>query len=478
MKKLIVCVWIFAGVLGYGIELQEMFELAVENDRQLAILETSLENTQLRIAKSRLEPPLQFSAGLGISGGRLTYSLDPGAGEPTALLSASPSVSLGLGDPWETSMGLAVPFSVSFGEDVSSSFSPAFTLTQPLDPLFGAEDSSAAQELEDFYALEQGRIDIFLRSSSVQSQVLQELRLFLQLEKDREELQWQIETARAALDEAAALGTYSTGSSAYQQLELNLAALNREKEANDSKHRRAWDRLEAMVGVELETLSQLPANVPLELPVLSDPDRSPAVYLALIDKRIEELKLREVELPDPGEFSVGGSYTMELTDFSQAADHELSATLTGEYENLSFSTTLGGALDSKDLFLTFGLSWSLPDGRAEQITRQEYQNNLFIADLRLEEAELAYWESLADLEERIEEIEDRGQGLLEQKYLAELTLAEVQARYDEGLVSDRELEEARWNSDRLIFDEQMLSIDRLLVQKTLDELLLPGEGGI
>ena len=69
-----------------------------------------------------------------------------------------------------------------------------------------------------------------------------------------------------------------------------------------------------------------------------------------------------------------------------------------------------------------------------------------------------------------EELSYRKINLEEEMALAELQLEEGMGRHRAGLITDQELEELRWEMDKLEYKARILQLDRLLVASRIDAL--------
>ena len=281
---------------------------------------------------------------------------------------------------------------------------------------------------------------------------------------------WSIENARDALVTANSLGSYNEDSSQYKKLEYNVKKYGRDKSIAEQKMEMKWKSFEKLIGTELDGLPEsLPENQPV-LPSSEEPEENHSLLLARLGEKKAKATLEKQKESTIPELTIAVSYQLDVNDFSSTDDHILLGTFSGSFENLSISGSIGGLLDEKTFTASFGFSWSLADRRAEQMNILEEENSYEISVLQLEDAEKSFQKSINGIRQSIIEIEDRKLCLEEDLIIASLELAEAKSRLEVGIISQAAMNLAKWNLDKLKYDEYILLLDLLLIQYEIDEL--------
>jgi hypothetical protein len=143
----------------------------------------------------------------------------------------------------------------------------------------------------------------------------------------------------------------------------------------------------------------------------------------------------------------------------------------GEFEDFTFTTGVGGILETRSLFVTVGFSWSFPDKKIEGMNVQEQENLLDISRLNLAGAREIFLRSGELLQLEAEELLYRGKYLDEQRVIAELEYEEGLQSSTLGLITEQELEALRWQLEKLDYTARILMLDQLLIASRLDALV-------
>ncbi len=470
-------VLIFLGVLFSlpAMDYERLLEAALQNDRQMVLLEKSLENQELRIQRENLEAPFSITLGTGNSDVSVTQTFPSAPSGSSTSLSLNPHVSMNLGDPNGTGIGLDMPVSLLFpydGSPAAYTLTPSVSVSQPLNPLIGLEESEELGKLVDFYTLEQKKINLLSRRLAVQKSLLNSITGLKALERNIIQADIDIESASKELEKAETLGTYSKKSAKFRQLEVGLLKLKRDREILVLKQANKWKDLEEMIGISLDKLPESLPEANLNIQRKIETSWSSYLYLAGLEERIAELRLEQETAAYVPRLSVGGSYGMKIVDFSTISNHNLSGSFEGIFEDFSVYGSFGGSIDGKSITTTFGFSWRLPDKRASELMIRELENSLNIARLNTETAEELYRNRLETLEMDVIEIENRVQDGVENREIAEIELKEAEARFELGIINKDALDASRWKMKKIAYDEYSLMADKLLLSCDLNELLL------
>jgi hypothetical protein len=448
---------------------QEMLAQATQHDARLQALSAVLANTLLAIERAGLAPGFQMKLSTGEM--QFGYSFYPEDDDPPWLLSVEPSGSLVLGRKTETEVGLQLPLALRFGDGTELAALPKFQIRQPLDRLKGGKKLTKAQERQNLYAAEKARLDVLNRVSEVARSLLVQLGELNELEQAGKELERKLAEARDALAQARELKSFVPGSVQQRQAEFAVSRLERELALHLKRRANAWSALERSVGQSVDSLPEaLPAAV-LELPGEELVARNPEVYLAELSVQVEDLRLEEVRQPAKPRFFLGGAVDSRYSEAKDQIYRTVGGTLEGEYDDFSFTTGVGGIVETGSLFVSAGFSWSFKDRKIEELNRKERENSLAASRWNLEAARAAYAAAREALALQIEQLELRASGLEEDRVLLDLRLAETSRWVEQGFSTSRELEALRWERDKLGYATKSLQLDRLQVRSRLEQLV-------
>ena len=463
----LVAVFLFLCSPFFAMDLEEMIDAALENDSRLKVLNTALDNTLLAIERARLAPGRNLELSTGDI--QAAYSFKPGDDDPNWLISFNPSAALLLGRKKETQISAELP--VGIGVDTGEfSVLPAVAIRQPLDKLFNGEKFTEAQELQNRYAAEKARIDILKRVKEVEQDLLEQLAELTALEQQSAELKRKLASATDSWQQAVTLQTYAAGSAQERQLEFTVNQAQRQAELQQKKIALAWKELERIVG---KPLKELPAGYPelnLQPPDSAAIARNPDVFLASLAVDVEKARLKEEKEPAKPKFFLGSALGTELDEDTEERTTRLVGTVDGEFEDFKFSAGVGGIWETRTVFVSVGFSWSFPDKEIEVLNVKELENLLDISRWNLAGARQIYLQSTELLALEVEELGYRKTNLDEELTLAALELEEGLESHRAGLITDRELEDLRWQVDELGYTVRILELDRLLVASRIDAL--------
>jgi len=101
---------------------------------------------------------------------------------------------------------------------------------------------------------------------------------------------------------------------------------------------------------------------------------------------------------------------------------------------------------------------------------EERENNADISRWNFVSVRQTFVQNRELLELEVADLEYRSMDLDQEKQLAELELDEGLKSRRAGLITEQELDELRWQIDKLNYKTRLLKIDRLLVASRLDAL--------
>ncbi len=479
LKKIIV-LFVYSVIIFsvYPEDLNWFFDTALNNDNQLKILKIGLENIRLSIKKNNLDSV--FSLTLSAQDTGISYSWEtPGSG---LLLSSAPSVVIRLASPWETQITASSGISVNTGgKDSASSvkFYPGLAVKQPLNKLIGLEDSTELKDLADRISVKQAEIKIAERKAELKQKILEKLKSIYSADKNLKDIDIQIMDAQKAFDDVVKLKSYDKNSSMYKQLKYDVMRLKRQKESAAETIVYEREGLKNLVGGSFNSLPGKIPEVILKLPSADNINLNPDVYLSGLRLLSDRAELKERITPDVPVLSAGASITRTSSrtgiSGTGAAETDISGTFEGIFNNFSVSAVLGSNLDSKALYLTAGITWSLPDDRAKGIDAAVIKNNIRSDRLGLDIVKENYSSSIEKLKAEIKDLKNRMISLKEDMEIAGLQLKEAETRYGNGMISSEDIKDAGWQAEKLAYDKKLILLDRLITSEEIKGLILEGE---
>ncbi len=469
MKNVLLMVsCLLLSTFSFALDLAEMLDAAVENDPKLKVLTTTLENTLLAIERARLAPGRNFEFSTGDI--QTAYSFKPRVDDPEWLVSFNPSAALFLGRKSETEISAELPVGIGFGRTREFTVLPKVAIRQPLDKLFGGEKFTDAQEAQNRYAAEKSRIDIVKRVKEIEQDLLRQLSKIAALEQQSSEFERELAMAGEARQEAFTLKTYAEGSAQERRLEFAVSQFERQVVLHRKKLDLAWKALEGIVGNPVGELPEELPEVTLELPASQSASKNPDVYLASLAVKVEEARLEEEQEPPKPKFFIGSALGTTLDEDTEETTTTLIGTVDGEFEDFTFTTGIGGILETRSLFVTVGFSWSFPDKKIEGMNLKEQENMVDIGRWNLSSAREFFFHTRELLAIEVAELGYRKQNLEQELSLAALVLDEGMQSRQLGLITEQELDDLRWELEKLSYTTHILQLDKLLVASRLDAL--------
>jgi len=451
-------------------DLAQMLDTAVENDKKVKVLTAVMENTLLGIERARLAPGTNLTLSTGDI--RTSYSAKPKAGDPEWIISFEPEAALLLGRKCETEISAELPVSIGLGpaQEFTVVPLPAVAIRQPLDKIFNGKKFTEAQDRQNRYAAEKSRIDILKRVKEIEQSLLTQLSEITALERKLADAERALEAARVAREEAVSLQTYAAGSAQERKLEFSVSRLERQVTLFQKRIGLSWRELERVVGSEVEQLPETLPEVQLKIPHQAASKSNPDVYLASLAVETEQAKLEEERKPAEPKFFIGSALGTSLDEDTKETTTQLAGTVEGEFEDLTFTAGVGGILETQSVFVTFGFNWSFPDKQIESMNLEERENDADISRWNFVSVQQIFVQNRELLELEVADLEYRSMDLDQEKQLAELELDEGLKSRRAGLITEQELDELRWQIDKLNYKTRLLKIDRLLVASRLDAL--------
>lgn len=452
-------------------DLTSLLQSAVDHDPQLRVLKLALEQQQLTNQKANLASPLKLQFGTGSNGVAVSQTFGSGAATTFAI---DPAVTLNLGESIQTNITASSTFQYSVGDSPSVAskflFFPSVSVSQPLNPLLGLMPSKELTLYGQYVSLQQLEAGIVSRELAIRKSVVAQLEVLIGLEESIEQQHQDLSAATLALDQAKSLGLYSEASSDYKTLEFNIQKGNRALQLLNRKKDTAWKDLENLVGMKV---AALPENISIKSPTVPDSinvEQNETVYLAELSLEQAKKSLNAYDVPFIPQYATDLSYSYDptTTDYSTQV---LTGTFKATYKNFTFWTTISGGLDKSVVTARFGVDWSLPDNRANDIGRQTAAMAVETASLQVEQAKDSANRQLESLKIQQIELENRAANLQANRTIAQLQVSEAKKKLEIGLVHPDAVTTAEWNLKKLDYDQELLELDNLNLSLDLTALV-------
>lgn len=425
-RCLLIAFWM-GGLLCGGVsavEFEDMLERAAEQDLRVRKALLSLERQKIVFDKQAAQ-----GLSLSLSSGGPRYTLDA-----SGLFDSPPSVthnadmavsmSLGIGDPLNSSLSLSVSTSTDF-QDIPS-LSASLSYTQPLNALLGWRPKTV-QELQEQVTLDRAVIGIYLQKVAVKKEVVAQLKNVASLQLRLLEIEETTQNINESVEQAKMLGTYKKGSYQATSWDHSLQNLKEEQEQYQTELDHAMTTL-SRTGSDPNALPPVP-EADLQVPTLGEQDKNTQVYLLKQDIAVAEAKRKEI-------------------DFSA-------------YPDLSVSASLN--VTSLSLTPSFSFSWKLFDNGVLRHTKAEQDKAVEILKLDLDQARASFGTSVSAMTFSIAGIERRRNSLAREQTLLELEIKQNSDQLAKGIVTSaqhtRQSRKLAYKQARLVLRQNTLKLD-------------------
>ncbi|GEM_PF-3334368 len=467
-------------VIAVGEDIRWFEEQSLSFDRELKVLRLQLKNTLISIEKKNLEKTLSVSAGVKDTG--LSYAFESGTTGLSSALTTTPTISVGLPSPYETSLQLSFPLSYSYGRTGGTGggenpldFSPSVNINQPLNKLLGLEENSSYDTLSDRYLVEQNRVKIAEREYDVRLNLYKNLKDIFQAEENVKDLEVQIGETRKTVEDTIKLGNYDKNSSSFMALENTVKRLERNREIALATLENEKRRLKRLIG---EDFDSLPWNIlsegenidKLDLETERNISWYPDYYLGKLALLRDQAKLKQdraAKIP-----TLSAQLNLNSGGAAGKNSIDVSGGFQGIFDNVSLSASLGGTLNPGSIYAYFGFSWQLPDRRLENLDTENDENITKIDAIQLGMVKEQYENGIESLKLTIDDLRSRKSQLEDDIRLARLKLKEAKLRFSNGLISQEELNKAQWDLNRLKYERVIFLLDVMSTKEELEKLNL------
>jgi hypothetical protein len=426
---------------------------AIENSSTIRTLNINRENSLLNRQISDVGP----STSVTLSTGAVTVSKSEFSGKPVFSMGPSVTVTIPEGDDATLSLALTNETSYDFeSADTSVRFTPDATYSRTIN-LNSYKDS------RDDLKKVSGELsqDVSYEKSLIQFEigVLQSIVTIMQSELGIKTSQ--ISYDRQVIDRQTALisGDITPDSLKDLQSQMNLETRRVALESSKARHEELLKTFRDNYGIDYQTPDSV-REAKLEVDVLEKGNST--VLLAEISLELARQTL-DAMVGTTTKLDLGANTNIPMTTTGRTqtvvVNGSVSGTITGA--NYSVGTRAGASYKSEELYpyITITGTWTnKKTANTDAMTIQTLQNNVILAQMDYDSAVASYRNDVESLRSSISDHQsDVAQFEVSASY-NRMILERTQEMYDKGLVTERDLEDARMNVEK---DEAQALIYRL-----------------
>ena len=306
-----------------------------------------------------------------------------------------------------------------------------------------------------------------------ENQVLSSIKAILQAEQSLDKARYELEKAQKDLDNALALGNMSQDSVSYLQTVNSINLQQRTIDATQKQIETASAQYTTFTGLVWDGVDSLP-QPDLTLSIL--PGGNTDVLVADIDVQLAQHAIdTKNHSVNPSSLTVTGAVNSALSDSSKSVSGNAGVTYTAG--NWSVSSVLGGSYSNeRNRFtpsLTVGGSWTnKTTRRSDDLELQRLNNSLISAQNDLTDARTTYVQDAQNLQIEILNYNYTLQTQAATRDYLEANLEYMQTLYDAGLCTEDQLNDARKELEWADVDDQVNTIDGLVLQNRISLLNL------
>ena len=418
----------------------------------------TLTSNQIAVQELLAEDNLSYS----ISTGDLTYGAygDDASSSTESDYSVSPSLTINFNDDNDTSLYTSSSLSSSEG---TTSGSISTSLESTFD--FNKEDTS--DELQAKLNLLEANYQYNKALLTVKGQVYSYISSILNYQYDLEEAQNTLDEYQETYDQEIAVGTYIAEDVAAKSQMAKITAQQNIVEIKAQAIDLLKEQFESYSGIEYEDLDEFDE---IELTMdMSELNSSIEIAKAQIDVYEEELRLLE---EDTNELYAAGGISSDIGDNISA-----STSATYSFDNYSFSSGLAGTYNYDDEAFYPYVSVSATYTSDSNTTSEKLE--ILAAENLVQQANLDLQDALSDhslevfsLQNDIQESNLELQQFEIEKTVNLESLENIQTLYDNGYATETELTEAKNLCSLDTIEEQIIKLDRLIIQNNIDKEFL------
>ncbi|WP_158304544.1 TolC family protein [Spirochaeta thermophila] len=264
---------------------------------------------------------------------------------------------------------------------------------------------------------------------------------------------------------------YPEDSLELERARVELRSTERALKLLEMKEEQYIEEYRTVTGVrELPDLPD-PADIMIAIPESYDGFSS--VVMAERERELEEVGYRDEVSPLP-ELKVGGFSTVPLSEFVEGTRFSFGGLFYFSWGDGTLSGRVGFTPEDGTFTLQTAISWSISPGDSSR-ERTSKELDLSLAHLRKERAVKDAVSQIEDWRLQLEEYRMNLEDIRDEKPLVEREYRLALTRYEEGIISQEELDEKKRAVDRLAIEEELLSVKLLLLDSSIHASLVSEE---
>ena len=451
---LLLFVGLWGGGLGAGeLSLDDLIAGAKERDGGYRALAGDLRSVELREALEDYERGPYLSVDSGDGG----VTVSRANAERT--VGAAPRLRINGPEALGTTVEVGVPTTIPSDGDVG--VSGTVRVEQDLNRLLGIEERKDVRAIERENGRWNLRLRMIEREEELTRTILTLLRTLAEIEKRLISTATELEQKRSDLDARLAGGLIQRGAGTYLSAILEIRELEQNLRLDEIEASSTRNRLATLTGF---TISELPAIPPVALPEDIPDDGLRSVAASRREGALLAAQLTELRAPAIPQWTLSTGLAQGVSSPDQ---RRLSVGLETEIADSSFSLQATYGNDG-DFLASLGVRYSPTDRRRRSLREAILEEALRTDEERRSALRAEGLRTIDDLRRDIVRIEFRRTVLEANREFVDENLQEIAARFENGLIPERELIRARDRRRLLDIDTRILAIDRTLLARRIE----------
>jgi len=444
----------------FATSLDDVVNTALSKSTAVESAKTTLLSNQLTAQLLLVEDDPSFS----VTTGDLTWGNSTSDSDYTSDFSFSPEFTIYFNDDSETTINTISSFVVEDGEITGTKVSSAITSTIDLNPDDMTDDITADMNIYEATYLYNNAL------LTLKGQIYTYISNILSYEKDLFTAENTLDEYQTSYDEAIAIGSYVESDTDAQ---LQLAKITTQENVIEQYKKNielTKQQFESYTGVEYTELDDFDD---IELTMDSSKLNS-LIKIADYQTQIYQEELRVLK-EDTNEVELNGGIASNTYDSTSYTDeYSINGDATYSVNNFSFSGGVKGSweYDTNDFtpFVSVNLTYTSDSTSTEDALEIQSKAN------DVQSSKLDYQEAVSDHTLNIfslqNDIQISNLELQQQNFDTQVNLQNLnsqQTLFDNGLITEDELQDAKDECQLDILEEQILKLDRLILQNDIDK---------
>ncbi|MBN1523792.1 MAG: TolC family protein [Spirochaetales bacterium] len=466
-RAAIILFYLFLATFAFCADADSIITAALENDTEIKLLKLQYEKAVLDdVFTGRLDP-VEFSITTGRNGIGVQWNWT--RPEDTFGFFLAPEVTFYSGEE----IGTAITVSVGYSAAGSTENGPDvdIAVSQSLNRMLGLYHKKKWNELLSFHTVERARLSLASRSVDVQIDVYVQLSLLYQVRREMLDAYAEFIQSESKYKEMTTYNYYRKGTPSWDLVETEYLRLKNKQETLKVKWERQRELFFLRFGVRLEAVPEEIRSLPAEY-VSGARDRELAgEYLGKLKEEAYKEKVFQLRTKYP-EFDLLFNF-QNYEDSRQGINSNISTGLSWSLGGLSLSVLSGLRLEQELFFVSFILTYTLPDFQKEEydlsVAQKEYEMSALETKLARREGqiqfgeyELTYLDALDSLENLDYTIE-----------LKEIEIKKAEADVRSGLLSRSAFLRLETQRDSLLMQKNSLEISCIVAALRTQKLAYP-----